>query len=383
MKNAIFMDLVGPEYLPHAKLASIASLIVLLMVYSSLVDLLGKRRLLFVIYATYAALFAFLTWVLSHPHTHRGLGWGFYLAIESFGSLGISHLWSLAVNATRDPEVASRRFPLLAVGGQIGAVSCSGVMVLLAHKTGLVPLLAMAVVLLCLAPMTARRWLIQNHVPDKVETSHDKAGVVEGVRLVMARPYLISILAVVMFYEFVGTFVDYQMNREAKGTFGSVENVARFLALYGLLANSLSLVFAFTGTSFLVRRLGLSRCLVIYPTAMAAVVLTVASVPGLWTFFGAMIALKGLAYGFNKPCLEMLYVPTSDSIQFKAKSWIDTAGSRSGKALGSVMNATFPAAGLLWGGAAVCLTLIAIWRPIGRWAGAKHQELVSQGKELE
>ena len=382
MKNALFMEFVGPEYLPIAKLASMAFLLVMLVLYGKLVDWLGKRRLLGILYVVYAALFAGLTWVFTLEGRHPTLGWGFYLSIESFGSLGISHLWSLAVNATHDPAVAARRFPLLAVGGQVGAILCTFLLATMAPKYGLVPLLLLASVLLCVAPVMALRWLQANEVPDRIDETPQATGMMEGLRLVATRPYLSSILWIVLSYELVGTFLDYQMNSMAKHQLGSLEEVTRFLGIYGLAANTISFIFALTGTTFLVRRLGLSVCLVIYPMLLGLLVVMAASFPTLWVFFAAQIALKGAAYGFNKPCLELLYVPTTDTIQFKAKSWIDTAGSRGGKSLGSLMNANYPAAWLVWAGAATCLAFLAVWAPIARRLGKSHSALLESGERL-
>lgn len=381
MKNAIFLELVGREYLPHAKLVSISALVLLLFGYSWAVDRLGKRRLLFIVYAVYAGLFAFLTWALAH-RDEAALGWGFYLAVETFGSLGISHLWSLAISATPDPELARRRFPMLVVGGELGSTSCNALTFLLAPRVGLTPLLCIAVALLCLAPLSARGWLARNHVEDSVRRDGDRAGMAEGLRLIFARPYLLGILTVVMGYEFVGTFLDFQMNSTVGSTLHGLAEKTRFLALYGFLANSVSLVFAYTGTGGLVRRFGVRRCLVWYPLLLAVLVGVAAGWPALATLIVCMVVLKGVAYGFNKPCLEMLYVPTSESIQFKAKSWIDTAGSRGGKALGSLMNMSLPAASLLGAGAGVCFALIAGWVGVANLLGRRHAELVDRGERL-
>ncbi|MBX3167327.1 MAG: hypothetical protein KF760_07940 [Candidatus Eremiobacteraeota bacterium] len=397
MKNALFMELVGPEYLPDAKLASMFFLLVTLVLYGKGVDWLGKRKLLALLYAMYAALFAILTYFFQHGTVshHLPLGWGFYLAIESFGSLGISHLWSLAVNATTDAEVAARRFPLLAVGGQIGACTCTFLLARTAEHGQLVPLLYLAVVLLALAPMMTFYWLQKNNIPDEVkheiegmgpeEASKVSASLWEGLRLVMTRPYLVAILWSVVAYELVGTYLDYQMNSKAHETLVTLEKVTAFLATYGFAANFISLIFALTGTTWLVNNWGLSRCLIIYPVVLCFLVLGAASFPTLWVIFAAQIALKGAAYGFNKPCLELVYVPTSDDIQFKAKSWIDTAGSRGGKALGSVMNANLlrHAPGwLVWGGASVCLVFLAVWMPVSRFLGTRYEQLLADGEKL-
>lgn len=394
MKNALFMELVGPTYLPQAKLASMIFLLLTLVLYGKGVDWLGKRKLLALLYAIYAVLFAILTYFFQQGTAAHNLtlGWGFYLTIESFGSLGISHLWSLAVNATTDAEVAARRFPLLAVGGQIGACTCTFLLARTAEQGQLVPLLYLAVVLLAVAPVMTFYWLQKNNIADDVrhelepgDTAKASPSLWEGLRLVMTRPYLVAILWSVVAYELVGTYLDYQMNTKAHETLVTLEKVTAFLATYGFAANFLSLIFALTGTTWLVKNWGLSRCLIIYPIVLCFLVVGAASFPTLWVMFSAQIALKGAAYGFNKPCLELVYVPTSDDIQFKAKSWIDTAGSRGGKALGSVMNANllrYAPSWLIWGGASVCLLFLAIWMPVSRFLGARYEQLLADGEKL-
>jgi len=49
-------------------------------------------------------------------------------------------------------------------------------------------------------------------------------------------------------------------------------------------------------------------------------------------------AAKGLSYALQSPSRELLYIVTTDSIKFKAKSWIDVFGGHAAKAVGSAIN---------------------------------------------
>ena len=55
-----------------------------------------------------------------------------------------------------------------------------------------------------------------------------------------------------------------------------------------------------------------------------------------------MLLLKGFSYCLNNPCKEILYQPTSSSVKFKAKSWIDIFGQRGSKALGLALRVGAP-----------------------------------------
>lgn len=48
--------------------------------------------------------------------------------------------------------------------------------------------------------------------------------------------------------------------------------------------------------------------------------------------------LKAIVFSFFDPLKEILYVPTSDAIKFKAASWIEVFGARLAKAMGSFLN---------------------------------------------
>mmetsp|Transcript_3817 Transcript_3817/g.12310 ORF Transcript_3817/g.12310 Transcript_3817/m.12310 type:complete len:146 (-) Transcript_3817:67-504(-) len=105
---------------------------------------------------------------------------------------------------------------------------------------------------------------------------------------------------------------------------------------------------------------------------LVVVVGVVYFVPSMWCLFGVMVAIKGLSYALNNPSKEMLYMVTTDSIKFKAKSWIDVFGGRASKALGSVVTNTFkkPVTNLMFYGSlvslAIALGLLAITSTLGR-----------------
>ena len=54
--------------------------------------------------------------------------------------------------------------------------------------------------------------------------------------------------------------------------------------------------------------------------------------------FVSVSLLKAMTYSVNDPAKEILYIPTSDAIKFRAKFWIDIVGARIAKAVGSSIN---------------------------------------------
>jgi hypothetical protein len=58
-------------------------------------------------------------------------------------------------------------------------------------------------------------------------------------------------------------------------------------------------------------------------------------VSSLNVLFVVVSLLKALIFSLNEPVKELLYIPTSQSIKYKAKAWIDVVGSRMAKGIGS------------------------------------------------
>lgn len=405
LKNAWFMELVGPAGLPYAKGVSIVSLVCLLVFYNKLVNILEKTHLLYFLAVTYGTLFLIIAACLARPelcaidltaHLHwlfAGriitvgwlLGWLLYVGIESFGSLAVASFWSY-VSSVTEMQQAKRCYPLLVAGAQLGAIVGSLANLLGAQALGGSGLFALAGGSIFLVPLLINVFH-KHHGMSRQEVREEKkapTGVFEGLKLLVAQPYLLGILVVSTIYEVISAIFDYLMNSSAKATLGTLERVIEFQGIYGLATNVLTFLFALLGTSYLIRRFGLVACLVAYPTMVAVLVLAVWQFPGLWMFFGAQVGLKALSYALNNPCKEIMYIPTSKDVKFKAKSWVDVQGGRSAKGLGAIINAHFPVvADLIFFGSIISLGMIAFWIPVAYYVGRKNQELTRTGHIIE
>ncbi len=398
VKEAIFLTTVGPDYLAYAKIASLIGLVVILMLYAKLVDTLEKHNLVFLLCGIYSAIFIAIACCLAHPvigfantkcDTLRFIGWFSYFAFESMGTLIIPLFWGF-VASTIDPIAAKRGYPIILIGAQVGAI---GGAYLASHAQlfGIVPLVLGGAASLIIVPFMLRLFMY-HHPEDPVSTitpPSPKAatGALEGLRLLLSTPYLMGILVIGTVYDIIGEILHLQMMIIAHSVYPSPETMTSFMGTFGIAVNMLSLFFAFAGTSFFIRRFGITFCLVAYPATIALAILCAWYFNGLWFFFGAMVALKGLSYAFNNPCKELMYIPTSKDIKFKAKSWMDGFGSRSAKAFGAGVIAAFPVVqagiNLVSYGSMVSLGIIAAWIPIAFLVGKTNSKLVEEGKIIE
>jgi AAA family ATP:ADP antiporter len=378
--------------LPYAKIAFVIFLIPLILIYSKLVDIFKKQTLVYFITTSYGIFFLFVALLLLHPtiglenaipHKYRILGWAIYLGVESFISLVITLFWSFVASIT-ETSSAKRGYPLILAGAQIGTIA-GPEFAKHATQIGIPTLVIIAACGIFMVPLMLALF-IKSHpqitaVPKSLEPA---TGLTEGLRLLLTKPYLLGILGIATLGDIVVTILEYEFLYKTKHVYQSTEKITEFLGLYGQSANTLTLLLSLVGTSFIMRKYGLTFSLMVYPIAVGTLVCCVWSFPTLWVLFAAMVTIKCLSYALNGPCKEIMYIPTSKDIKFKAKGWIDTIGHRLAQGMGGTICALFPLiTNLIFFGSIISLGVVAVWIKAASYVGRKNHHLVSNGKIID
>ena len=403
----------GALFQPQAKKWSIVVVIALVAVYTKLIDMFEKHKLFYILCTAYAILFTAITIVLFAQATlgdaYLGktvlatMGWVSYFAIESFGSILVAFFWSFTSSITVT-DAAKRGYPLIIAGAQVGAILGSA---LNWFSSVFAPWKLFAVCTLSVVAIMAVISYFMRVIPEEQRvgnkaahaTEKEKEGFFEGlfagVRLLLTRRYLLGILIVSTFYEVVNTIVDYQMKAQAgmHPYYADKAHFQEFLSMYGMATNTLALFMALLGTSYLIKRFGLIFGLLFFPTglglALGGLYMFFQGSPTpsalLWATFGVMMLAKGISYAVSNPTKEMMYIPTSKDVKFKAKGVIDTLGSRAAKAGGSQVSDMFKhsLADLMTYGTLLSFGLIGIWFAAALFVGRKNAKLTSEGKIVE
>ena len=130
LKDSIFMSVVGKDYIPMAKWLSMALVLPLVIIYSKLIDIYSRHRMFYALSTFYAVLTLIFAFIMLHPtmgllnkveSPYRLWGWGWYVFVESFGSLIVALFWAFTADTTKS-ESAADGFRLVSFGGQIGNV---------------------------------------------------------------------------------------------------------------------------------------------------------------------------------------------------------------------------------------------------------------------
>ncbi|MFA5074491.1 MAG: Npt1/Npt2 family nucleotide transporter [Candidatus Babeliales bacterium] len=398
LKDGIFKSLIGMSYQPKAKVLTLIIMIPLILIYSKLVNVYKKDKLFYIISFFYGFLFLIIGLLLLHPtiglantvkSCDRILGWVCYVSIESMGSILIALFWSFVASSV-DSDSAKRGFALIVSGGQLGGI-LGPTLATYSEKLGLPLLFCIAALFIFIVSIVIKifmRFIKNRDYSDEfavVQNDQKPTGIWEGLKLLCTKKYLLGIFVIATFYEVIGTIVDYQMKVLAEQTFLTPESFTAFMGLYGQYANFVALILALVGTSYLMRSFGLIFCLLAFPIAIGVVTINLYLHQGLWAALIAMIAIKSLSYALNNPSKEMMYIPTSKDVKFKAKSWIDMFGGRFGKAAGSGINNIFQDSItlLMFYGTIVALGLVSVWIVAAILVGAKFNYLVKNNKIIE
>ena len=393
LKDALLMHFVGTQGIPYAKMISLVSIVLILLFYNKLVDLFEKTHLVYIVATFYGVLYLSIAYLLTLPtigmantvtSPYRILGWVTYVAIEAFGSIVVSLFWAY-VASIMDNASARRGYPVILAGAQFGTILGSILTMTMATRIGVPVLFAIAAMAVLCVPVMMKIFTLCYPAPENVvQEKKASTGILEGLRLILSKPYLMGILVVSTIYEIISFLIEYQMKGCAKQTLGATEKVVEFMGLQGLLVNGLAFAFALVGTSFFIRKFGLRTCLILYPSMIACLVLFAWNLPSLYVFLACVVAIKALSYTLNGPCKEIMYIPTSKDVKFKAKSWIDAVGGRSSKGIGATIGAFFPVMSeLLFFGSIISLGVIAAWIPIAWYVGTTNRKLVQDNKIIE
>jgi len=378
LKDPILTSLCGVTAIPKAKMLSVLVVLAVVSVYNRLLDSdIPRHQLFYIIGTFYCALFTIISLLLMHPtiglnneqpHSSRILGWVAYCSAESFGSVMVSLFWSFC-NSNVSLETAKASFGVMVAFAQLGSILGPTIVHHYVTTIGVAYCYLLGAGCMILLQCTMYFYIYtygaeeRNGVTPTIKSHKPKAGILEGLELFWNYNYVKGIFAMSTLFMIIGTIIDFTMKLLAKDYFASLHpceigmscfntddmgmsqdataSFTSFMGLFGQATNTLSFLFSLFGTSAIIRYLGLRLTLLLFPTLCLILILSVRLKPTLYVTFSAMMVLKASIYALNNPTKELLYQPTSSSVRYKAKSWIDIFGARSAKALGSVVTNSF------------------------------------------
>ncbi len=345
----------------------------------------------------------------------RVFGWVVYFVLEGFSPFVVGVFWAFA-NSVCDPREAKSSYAVMVAGSKIGGMATAlfawymmtnlGVVSWLnfsdtvAHQILLggsaVLLLCVPLVIYVLMKVVPGSYLHGYEVVYKQEKRNDKAGVgnsgiFSGLQILLESPYILGIFSLIFFYESLNVVLGYQRICLLKA---AATNVVGDLNMSGLTGSMFLQTFwmhffgiflSFFGVRALLKKYGEKACLLMVPAMVALLLIYFMIVQTPEAMLYVFTGLRAINYSFSKQLTESLYIPTMKDMKFKAKSWIDSFGTKISKSAGSVFvdvvktavpgtSAFYYVYGIFFSG------LIAIWFLVAFLLGRRYEKAVASNE---
>jgi len=409
-KDALFNLFVGYEkYEPIAKMVSPFVMLVVVLFYSKLVDVFKRSTLIYLMCSFYGISFIILSFFIANPSgvtiseasvlyffvswiPGQGIGWVAYLLLESYGSLLIALFYSF-IASVMTTSLAQKGYGFMFIFIQLATVVGILIEQFVVKRAGFSAIYFIGGIFVLIAPFFIKFYI--SIFSEEASTSehtysknNKKTGFWEGLRLTISRPYVLGILVIATFFEIIHYLIEYQMSVVMLSLHTDTEfSILKGYQGFGI--NLMSFIFTFVGgTSILMRKLGMKFCLITFPIAIGFIVFSclavyligVSSIFLMWFLLISSVVVRGLHYALNKPTSEVMYVPTSKDIQFKAKGWIDMFGVRATKSIGGGITLLSP---LFLFSVVSSLGITVLWVFVAVYVGNTFNQLQSENKIIE
>ena len=373
----------GVRNLPWLFLGTLVGMLLIHPLFTTLVSRLPRRLFIPLSYGFFAVNLVFF-WLLFRflPNTDGiWVGRIFFVWTSIFNLFVVSIFWSLMADLFR-PAQAKRLFGFVAVGGTGGAVAGSAATAFLATRITPTNLLLLSVVLLAAASLAARQLMQSAPEPETGGAGGaDRplgGGVLDGIRTVIASPYLLGIAGYMLLYTMTATFLYFQQAEIVEASFADRTARTVFFARIDLAVNTLTVITQIFLTGRIVRRIGVALALAALPLVCVLGFAAVGIAPTLMMIAVFQVLRRSSNYAVARPCREMLYTVIPREAKYKAKNFIDTFVYRVGDQVGAWSYAALGAFG--FGAAAISMVaapLAAAWLGVGLWLGRRQKELAS------
>jgi AAA family ATP:ADP antiporter len=360
----------GAEYKSYMSAVIALTLLVAVPAYASFVDRLPRLRLVVGVTLFFASHLVLFFAASQYEPFRRNMGLAFFVWVGVFNMMVVAQLWSFA-NDLFEPEQGKRLFALVALGASLGAAFGSKVAGWLVEPLGVYALLLVSafVLVLCAFLFVASERLAADlrkrsagPLPAAAQTSllPRKARREEprgAFALVVRHRYLLAIAMFTlvlnwantngeyMFGKLVKSAADDALRQGALGPGGVQAFIGHAYADFFFAVNLLGVLFQAFLVSRVVKYGSTGPALFVLPVVTLLSGLAVAVVPVLAVLRIGKTVENAMDYSLTNTVRQMLWLPTSREMKYKAKQAVDTFFVRLGDVSSAVL--VYVGAGLL------------------------------------
>ncbi len=258
----------------------------------------------------------------------RLLGSIFFVWVSVFNLFVVAVFWSFMADLL-DPEQAHRLFPIIALGGTLGAIAGPALTRSLNTVIGVSGLLVMSSLLLgfaivCILALSA--WSRRHPIAgdEQRDTRVIGGSFIAGAIETLKSPLMRRLALLMLLGDAVGTVIYALLADYSGATYATREARINFAANIDFYANLLQVVLQLTITRSLLIRYGPAPPLALDGIIKAIMMAGLAIFGGAWIAAVAVVT-RASAYGVFKPAADSVYTRVDAETRYKAKNFIDTS----------------------------------------------------------
>ena len=377
----------GVENIPWLFTATLAGMLVAHPIFASIVSRWPRRRFVTVTYRFFMLnllVYYLLLTGLGEGNAAVWVGRTFFVWISVFNLFVVSVFWSFMTDIYRERQ-SRRLFGLIGVGGTVGGIVGSSITAFLVGILSLPTLLWFSIILLECAVLCLKRLdrrvgskpssdVPSSDVPSSAEVIGGSA--LDGIRRVLASPYLLGICAFMLLFTIGSTFL-YNIQAEiVSRAFSDTPQQTSVFARIDLAVNTLTLVTQLFLTGRLMKWLGVGVTLAILPLISMVGFLALGAAPVFAVFVVFQVLRRAGNFAIAVPTREVLYTVLPRRDKYKAKNFNDTFVYRAGDQAGAWSFAGLGALGLSTAAMAWSMVPVAgVWLLVALWLGRRQKVL--------
>ena len=348
--NTLFMKDYGKEAMPFILGIMPLGIIGILWVYNLILMRVGPRQTL--LFTSLGSAVVLGTCYVAVSQGIRLGSAGLIIFREAYAVLLIEQYWSFINSKLTQTEARRWNGPIVgisSVGAITGSLLVGGTAQVLG--TGTMLLFAAGACILA-APISDLAYRIGGAKPipeigDEYVARKDHL----AIGLFRKHPMLIWLLGIILSTQVLSAATGLAFNWELFDEFADIDAQTAWSGIFQSWINGLSAVLQFFVVPFLLSRVSVRAVNIAIPICQILTCAWLFFAPSLWSAAIAHLTFKVFDYSLFRSAKEILYIPFSWDVRYRAKEVIDVFGYRLGKGLASLAIAIAQNLGVVFNGA--------------------------------
>ena len=308
--------------------------------YGLVVARLAKRWLVLAVYGFFIACLIGFWGVISAGEVPAWFPGAFFVWISVFNLFVVTLFWGTIVDLFNGGQ-GKRLFGLIFGAGTLGQLTGSWAVQAFTGQLGMSGLLWVCATLLSVAMLCS--WQLRRLMPSQTSSQEPTAVADQnswslawqGVTEVARSPFLLGIAAFIVTLSICATVAYFQMTDIVAEQLPDSKDRLRWFAKINATHAVVTLLLQTAVVGWLLRKIGVGMTMVFVPVVLCLGFASLAFTQTLFAVGAFQVALRASAFSLGSPALEVLFTAVAPEQKYRAKSFIDTVGKRTGDVLGA------------------------------------------------